>query len=167
MNALRALALLVVSTVCVSLSACGYTVGSLAPDGARKIAVPVFENTTDRHDLEWELTRAVVEELQARTHLVVVAPDDSPDLVLRGALVETDVDELSRRRFLRPRERVLFLGADVSVEDVRNGRTVVDRKRVVERESFSPLVNESVRTAREEAVRALAERIVHTLDVGF
>ena len=98
----------------VFLSACGYSTRSLVSSEHRTIAVPVFENTTRRHDLEWEVTRAVVEEIQARTDLEVVPPDASPDLVLQGTLVDIDEETLSRRKFQRPRESVVFVTADVA-----------------------------------------------------
>ena len=100
----RAAALLL---VLASLAGCGYATGSLVPAGYRTISVPVFDNTTRRHDLEFEVT------------------------------------------------------------DARTGKPVVARRRVTERESFVPAVNESVRTAREEAGRALAERIVRQMEEAW
>ena len=61
----RALAVLLPVVAALVLAACGYTTRALVPDQYRTIAVPIFENTTRRHDLEWEVTRAVVEELHA------------------------------------------------------------------------------------------------------
>jgi len=159
--------LLACAAAALLVAACGYTTRSLVPEGYTTIAVPVFDNTTRRHDLEWEVTRAVVEEIHARTHLVVVDEDASPDLVLSGRLVEVDEDSLSRRKFQRPRESVVFVTADVAVRDTHTGEDVVDHRRVSERESFSYLVGEDVRTGREEAVRALAERIVRQLEEGW
>ena len=56
---------------------------------------------------------------------------------------------------------------DITVGDARAGQTVVEEKRVTERESYTPVVGESVRSARQEAVRTLAERVVHALESGF
>ncbi len=151
----------------ILLSGCGYRVGSLVPSNHSTIAVPIFDNTTERHDLEWEVTRAVVEELQSRSHLVVVSERDNPDLVLTGTLVRVDEDLLSRRKYQRPRENALFLSADIAVTDAKTGQAVVAKKRVTERESYSPLVGESIRSARQEAVRTLAERVVQALEEGF
>ena len=167
MTRLRPLPVLIALLAALALSACGYTTGSLVSEQHRTIAVPIFDNTTRRHDLEWEVTRAVVEEVQARTHLTVVPEDAGPDLVLSGTLVEVDEDTLSRRKFQRPRESAVFVTADIAVTDGRTGEEVVSRRRVTERESYSYLVNEDVRTAREEAVRALAERIVRQMEEGW
>jgi outer membrane lipopolysaccharide assembly protein LptE/RlpB len=163
----RALAQSALAALALAAAACGYSTGSLAPQGRRTIAVPVFENPTRRHDLEWELTRAVVEEIHSRTNLLVVDPNDSPDLVLKGALVEVDEDVLSHADDQRIRESAYFLTAEVEVLDGRTGATVVKKGRVTERESFVPALGEDVRTAREEAGRALAERIVQRLEAAW
>ena len=159
-----------IATLCAAAllaAACGYSTRSLVAENHRTIAVPIFENKTRRHDLEWEVTRAVVEELQARTGLEVVPPDADPDLLLEGTLVDVDEETLSRRKFQRPRESVVFVTAEVSVRSPRTGETLVPRGPVSERESFSPVVGEDVRTAREEAVRALAERVVRRLEQAW
>lgn len=149
------------------VSACGYSTGSLVSGDYTTIAVPIFDNTTKRHDLEWEVTRAVVEELQSRTHLIVVPEDAGADLVLEGNLVDVDEESLSRRKRQRPRDSVVFVTAEVEVRDTRTGEALVPRRRVSEREAYTYLANESVRTAREEAVRSLAERVVQQLEQGW
>lgn len=149
------------------LAGCGYTTGSLVPPAYKTIAVPVFDNPTRRHDLEWEVTQAVVEEIQSRTGLRVVDPSDSPDLVLRGALVEVDEDALSHRERQRLRESAYFLTAEIEVVDAHTGKPVVAKDRVTERESFVSSIGEDVRTARAEANRALAERIVRRLEAAW
>jgi hypothetical protein len=146
---------------------CGYTTRSFVNEYARTVAVPVFDNRTRRHDLEWEVTRAVVERIHDRTHLRVVDPGDQPDLVLTGTLRDVDEDVLARRRFQRVRESAVFVVAEVEVVDRRTGAVVVPRQRVAERESFTPVLGEDLRTAREAAVRELAERVVHRLEQGW
>lgn len=144
---------------------CGYTTGSLVPDRYHTISVAPFANETRRRDIEWEITQAVIEEIQARTNLRVVPESASPDLVMRGVLRDADDDALSRRDFQRLREGAYFLTAEIDVSE-RGGAaagksSLVKDKKVHERESYVPVVGEDVRTARAEATRALAERIVH------
>ncbi len=151
----------------LGLSGCGYTTRSLVSEDYTTIAVPVFENETRRRDLEWALTQQVAEELQARTHLRVVGLDDDPDLVLNGGLVDVDEDILSSRGLQRPRESIVLMTASIEIVEQRTGKTVVPTRRVTERESYSPVVGEDIRTAREEATRSLAERIVRQLEEGW
>lgn len=149
------------------LAACGYTTHTLVPDRYRTIAVPVFGNETRRHDLEFELTRAVIEEVQGRTHLRVVADAADADLVMRGVLREVEEETLSRRAYQRLREGAMFVTAEVGVTDRRTGETVVKEQRVTERESYVPVLGEDVRSARAETTRTLAERIVRTLESSW
>lgn len=161
-------AFLLAAALCLGASAgCGYTTTSLVQSEYRTIGIPVFDNGTRRHDLEWELTRAVSQEIQARTHLRVVDPNDNPDLVLEGTLVDVDEEVLSGRTRQRIRESSVRLAADVTVTAPATGKLVLERTRVYERESFVPVVGEDLRTAREDAVRALAERIVRQMESGW
>lgn len=164
---MRPYAVVVLSLAAASLGACGYTAGSLVPDRYHTIAVPIFGNDTRRHDLEFEITRAVVEEMQGRTNLRVVTEADDPDLVLKGVLVDVAEEALSRAERQRTREGAYFLTAQVDVTDRRGGTMIVKDRKVFERESYVPLVGEDVRTSRAAAVRSLAERIVRTLETAW
>lgn len=150
-----------------ALPACGYRMGALVPEGYRTIAVPIFANETRRHDLEWEVTRAVVEEIQARTPLRVVDRDQSPDLTLTGILRDVDENVSSRLSRQRIRESDVFVNAEVTITDRKTGKVLVEKQRVTEREAFVPEIGEDVRTARQEAIRALAERIARTLETAW
>lgn len=150
----------------VPVGGCGYTTGSLVPERYRTISVAPFGNETRRRDIEWEITQAVIEEIQARTNLRVVPESASPDLTLRGVLRDASDEALSRRDFQRLREGAYFLTAEIDLTE-RNGDAkspLLRDKKVHERESYVPVVGEDVRTARAEATRALAERIVHELE---
>lgn len=146
------------------LGGCGYTTGSLVAERHHTIAVLPFGNETRRHDIEWELTQAVIEEIQSRTSLRVVPESDGPDLVLRGVLRDAEEETLSRRDHQRLREGVYFLTAEIDVTERGASVPLVKDRKVHERESYVPVVGEDVRTARAEATRALAERIVRQLE---
>lgn len=156
----------VLAGLAASATGCGYSSASLVPDRYRTISVEVFSNGTPRHDLEYEVTRAVVEELQARTHLRVVDRDMPHDLTLVGSLRDVDEDVSSRRTLQRIRESDVFVTADVTVLDAAR-QEIVPKTKITEREAFVPAIGEDVRSARQEAVRELAERIVRTLEQGW
>lgn len=163
----RAVQAFVVLAVAALLAACGYTTRALVPDRYRTIAVPVFTNESRRRDLHVELTRVLVEEIQSRTHLRVVGSNDDPDLVLRGSLADIDEETLSRRDRQVIREGAYFVTARVDVQDRRANQPLVRDRKVTERESFVPVLGEDVRTARSEAMRSLAEKIVRTLESAW
>ena len=147
---------------------CGYSIGPVAPGaGGRTIAVPAFENTTYRRDLERDLTRAVREEILARSDCRLVEISDHPDLVLTGTLVEVDERVLSESEGGELRESSVAVTAMVTLSDTRTGELLLDRSRLTEREPFVPAKGGSIRTAENAALRTLAERIVYSLSPGW
>jgi hypothetical protein len=76
-------------SVAILLSSCGYRVGGTAsqlPPGLKVIAVPAFENRTNRYRVEQRMTQAVVREFLARTKYRIVPTEDSADAVLHGEI---------------------------------------------------------------------------------
>jgi len=70
-----------------SLVACGYQLrgkGSFWPGQMKKIQVPVFKNSSGRFELDLKLTRSVINELVARTGVVIVAERSQADGLLSG-----------------------------------------------------------------------------------
>ncbi len=66
----RFLLLLILSSL-----GCGYSAGYKMPPGVIKLAVPMFENQTFplRREIEYDMTRAVRQELELRTDAILVA----------------------------------------------------------------------------------------------
>jgi hypothetical protein len=143
---------------------CGYHAGHLSGDG-RSIAVPLFENTTFRRDLERDLTRAIHQEIRTRTDHALRA--ETADLVLTGKVIEIAEGVLSEYEGSEIRESSVQIVAEITVTETATGEKLVDRLRVAERRSFAPVKGESVRSAENAAIRGLAERIVEALDAGW
>jgi outer membrane lipopolysaccharide assembly protein LptE/RlpB len=88
-------------TLCVGASlllvGCGYHVAGntsqLLP-GIRVIAVPSFENRTNRYRVEQPLTEAVIHEFLASTRYHIVSTDKSADAVLRGEILSLESSAL-------------------------------------------------------------------------
>ena len=81
--------LLACVSAAVLVSACGYHVGGRAsrlPPGLKVIAVPAFENRTNRYRIEQRMTEAVVREFLARAKYRIVPNEDSADAVLHGEI---------------------------------------------------------------------------------
>lgn len=142
---------------------CGYTAGAIVPGNGRTIAVPVFRNETFRRDLERDLTRHVAEEIRSSTTFRLVDVSSRPDLVLEGTLLDVSEDVLSERSAGEIRETSVTLTVSVTVTDPRTGEAVAGPTRIREREAFTPLKDESIRTAEAAAMRKIAARIVYTL----
>lgn len=80
-------------SMAILLSSCGYRVGGTAtrlPPGIKVIAVPAFENKTNRYRIEQRMTEAVVREFIARTKYRIVSTEDSADAVLHGEITSLE-----------------------------------------------------------------------------
>lgn len=74
------LSLLILSLI--SLSGCGYRVGSLLPQNLETIAVPMFTNKTTEPELEILVTNGVIQELISDGTLQVVEEDNADTLLV-------------------------------------------------------------------------------------
>jgi len=144
-------------------AACGYRLGPAAPvAGAGTVRIPVFENRTYRRGVETDLARQITASLSSRSRLRLV--DEGGDLVVEGTIVEIREDLLSAKENEVVRESALFVTAEVTVRDGRTGDAVVKLRRITERESFVPGIGETLRSARVEALKRLAEDVVDLLE---
>ena len=74
----------------IALSGCGYKMGShtdLLPATVQTIAVPAFDNLTNRYRLTERLPGAISREFISRTRYRVVSTTEEADATLRGAVV--------------------------------------------------------------------------------
>src|SRR5438552_14575544 len=65
----------------------GYTTRPMYDLSIRTVRVPIFKNLTFRHGLEFQLTEAVVREIQAKTPYRVVQSCEDADTELIGTIV--------------------------------------------------------------------------------
>ena len=145
-------------------ASCGYRLGPAAPvvPGAATVRIPVFENRTYRRGVETDLARQIAAILASRSRLRPV--DEGGDLVVEGVLVEIKEDLLSSMEDQVIRESSIIVTAEVTVRDGRTGEAIVKVRKITERESFVPGIGESLRSARVEALRRLAEDVVDLLE---
>ncbi len=148
----------------LALPACGYTVGPLLPTGVRTVAIAPAENLTDRRDLDFALTRAIGEELQARGLVVALGASADSTLHVRVRQVKERVVAES------PRDEVLAgevtLEADVVLRR-RNGSVAAERRGIREAAGYVLSLGQGEETAIESATRVLARRIADALVGGF
>jgi hypothetical protein len=133
---------------------------------ARTIAVVPFENTGFRRDLELRLSRAVAQELRARTSFAQTTPQTA-DLLVTGSMaaeetpiaLDEDGDVIQKR---------LDGWLDVRIIERASGR-VLRQARVRALEEVRPGTGvESIDgSGSDELVRQLAERVVQLLERPF
>jgi Lipopolysaccharide-assembly len=93
LNCFRVFPLCLCVSTAILLSACGYRVAGTStrlPAGLKVIAVPTFENRTNRYRIEQVMTEALVHEFLARTRYRVVSSEDGGDAVLHAEIDSFD-----------------------------------------------------------------------------
>ena len=152
--------LICVAFVFVLVSGCGYTQKSLFSHKINTIYISVFENNTFVRGIEFDIAKALKDEIMSRTSLRIVQKD-SADIILTGEIGGSAQAALSQSRD-NIVESSVSISASVTLLDTRTGRSmgggagggasfIVDR-------------GENVQSATEEAIANLARVLVDNLE---
>jgi hypothetical protein len=154
---LPALALLGLASGCA-----GYRTDPIFPAGAKRVAVPVFDNLTYFRQIELDLTRNVCDELRSRPGIEIV-DEAHADVILKGTIsgLSQSVLKISERR--RPDEESATTSVTCELVEARTGRPLKNFS-VSERVDFVLLTGEGLQTAQREAYYNLARKIVFELE---
>ena len=106
----------------------GYSSQSTFRQGISSVAVPIFTNDSYTRDVEFELTDALVKEIEARTPYKVTSPAQA-DTVLIGHIRSIELDQLSKSRTTKLAEEVIVsVTIDFEWKDLRSGQILLERK---------------------------------------
>lgn len=170
---LLAMAMVYVSIVwaagCASDPTEGYVFGSTYREGVATVAVPIFENDTYHRDIEFELTDAVVKEIESRTPYKVTSAVRA-DTILSGTIRRVEIDHLSRSpRTGLTEESVLSVTIDFEWTDLRTNRPLVKREQYAGHGLFVPSrpSGEPIELGRFAVVQKLASDIVNEMQAEW
>ena len=99
----------------------GYTTKPQYPEHIRTVYVPIFKNLTLWRGLEFDLTRAVIREIEAKTPYKVVSCASGADTQLTGTIVSLNKNVINRNQQNEIREAETTLGVEVVWKDLRTG----------------------------------------------
>lgn len=158
----------------LSLSGCGYIVGSPFNAEIRTIHVPMFTSDTNRRGLEYQLTEAVQKQIQMRTHFRLVK-EPQADTRLTGKLVTSRKSLLGLTQNSDPRELQLNLQVEITWVDQRTGEILRQQPidippelvQIASQAEFAPEVGHSLATAEQQAVDRLARTIVDLMEMPW
>src|SRR5436190_7079700 len=103
----------------------GYSASTTFPKGINSVAVPIFTNDAYTRDVEFELTDALIKEIEARTPYKVTS-ENRADTILIGHIRTIELDELSKSRTTKlAEEMIVSVTIDFEWKDLRNGRTLL------------------------------------------
>jgi len=168
--------ILALLALAIGLAGCGYNNNS-GSDGyqwksvyrqdIRTVAVPIFKSNVFQRGVEFSLSKALVQQIEANTPYKVV-PRERADTILEGEIVEVRVNTLSNDRFSAiPQEQLLDIIVDFTWKDLRTGKILVERRGVEQTATFYPTLGEGRATGTQSASERLALAIVHELQADW
>ena len=156
------------------LAGCGYTVGPNFSRDIKTVAVPIFENESNRRGIEFQLTEAVIDEITKRTNYRLVKGLEA-DTRLTGKIVSVRKNALGESRYDDPRQLQLNWVVQVTWKDQRTNKILADSEIPLAPEAipvkgqaeFSPEMGQSLATATNDSVLQMARTIVNLMEVPW
>jgi hypothetical protein len=179
---MRHLRLLPSLLIASCLAGCGYnwsdnSSGAFAPDpdykwaslyrqDVKTVAVPIFVNRTYYRGIEFNLTKAVINQLESRTPYKV-APRERADTVLEGQIIFVGVNTSSRSQVGIPQEQLYYIIVNFTWKDLRTGQMLVSRRAFEQTAPYYPTLGEDQFAGAQENVERLALAIVEELQANW
>jgi hypothetical protein len=123
----------------------GYTTQPNYDPKYKTIRVPIFQNRTFRRGLEFDLTEAVVREIEAKTPMKVRTAGQPADLELCGTIFVVTKNILNVNQLNEVREGEMVITVELVLRDLHTGE-VLSRagRRPTDAPPFEPLVPPAV-----------------------
>lgn len=143
----------------------GYSSKSLHREDVETVFVAMFESQSFRRGVEFELTRAVAQQIEVRTPFKVVSDRREADTELYGTIKNISEGTLSRQRNLdRPTESQVTLRVELNWKDLRIGEPILEQKIIRVTGDYAPLLGSMRSDAAEQAANDMAVRIVEAME---
>ena len=168
---------------CLAPCGCGYqwsnTGGGFAPAGpghewnglyrqdVKTVAVPIFANRTYYRGVEFNLTKAIVNQIESRTPYKVV-PREEADTILEGEVINAGVHYQSRSQTNGlPQEQLFFLSVNFTWKDLRSGQQLTVRHAFEQTSPYYPTLGEDQFAGSQDAIERLGLAIVEELQANW
>ncbi len=141
-----------------------YHWSSVYRQNIRTVAVPIFKTNDFQRGVEFALTKAVINQMEANTPYKVV-PRERADTILEGEIISISANTISKDTHAGiPQEQLLDITVDFTWKDLRTGRILVARRGVEQTSTWYPTLGEDRFTGTQNATERLALAIVHELE---
>ncbi len=154
---------------CASDPARGWSAVRSFPTGVRTVAVPIIDNDTFVRGIEFDLTDALIKEIQARTPYTV-ASRSRADSVLLAHIREVELRELSKSTLTGLGEEMLVsVTIDFEWRDATTDAVLVARESFTGQKLFVPSrpSGERIELGRFAVVQQLARDLVHEMRAAW
>ena len=143
----------------------GYTNRSLYRTDVETVFVEMFESESFRRGIEYELTRALVGQLELHSPYKVVSDRRKADTILYGSITRVTERRLARQRELdRPLANEVVLAATFSWKDLRSADMLIEEKKVRVSGDYAAFLGAGRESAAREAANEMAVRIVEAME---
>lgn len=145
----------------------GYQWKSLYRGDIRTVAVPIFTNRSFRRGIEFSLSKALVNQIEADTPYKVV-PREYADTILEGEILDVHVRTLSPDVHTGvPQEQLYVTRVDFTWKDQRTGKILVDRRRFEQSTTYYPTLGEGQFIGSQQNAERLAVSIVQEMQADW
>lgn len=170
-SVLRAAALISV-TAALTLMSCqqvdptvGYSSRSLYRTDIRTVCIEMFESESFRRGIEYELTRALAQQLELHSPFKVVSDARKADTILYGSINRvTEKNLIQQRELDRPLASEVVLVVTVTWKDQRSGEFIMDSQRIMVAGDYAALLGTGRTGAAKEAANKAALRIIEAME---
>ena len=167
-NYVFAILLMPVAMITLLAGCSGYSSRSLFPEGVRTVCIEMFDNTTFRRDLEYELTDALAKRIESETPYKIIHDKNRADTVINGRIISIGESVLTYERATgRPLEKQADVVAVFSWKNLRTGEFITENKKVSAVATFSQFQEQGFDYASKVAANRLAERIVEQMQTAW
>ncbi|MCC6423081.1 MAG: LptE family protein [Phycisphaerales bacterium] len=145
----------------------GYRWQSLYRQDVQSVAVEIFTSKDFHQGVEFKLTRAIAQQIEASTPYKVVSRDRA-DTILEGQLTSVHIDPISSDRHTSiPQEQLVTLRVNFIWKDLRTGKILAQRKGYEQATTYYPTLGEGEFVGEQQAVERLALGIVQELQADW
>ena len=131
------------------------------------MAVPIFGTRDFRRDVEFKLSKAVINQIEAHSPYKVV-PRERADTILEGEIARVEVNNLSRTYVEGvPQEQLMLVTVNLTWKDLRTGRILMQKKNFQQTASFYPTLGEGEFVGTQKAIERLAVEIVQLMEADW
>jgi len=145
------------------ITGCGYTTKSLISRKINSVFIPIFGNYTFRAGLEFDLTTALKDEIMSKTKLKIARKDDA-DTVLTGKIVTVTEGVITSNARDNIIENQVTISINIALIDRRTGRELMSMANLSNKAEYIVTRGENIKTATQECLAGLAEKIVNQLE---
>lgn len=144
----------------------GHKWNGLYRQDVKTVAVPIFTNRTYYRGVEFNLTKAVINQIESRTPYKVVAREQA-DTILEGE-VNVGVFTQSRSQTMGlPQEQLYHIIVNFTWKDLRSGKMLAVRHGFEQTSPYYPTLGEDPFAGSQDAVERLGLAIAEELQANW